>query len=95
MRLMLAAAKLSVTSGQQIIIFPEGTRTPMGVQAPYRPGVAAIARHYAGVIDRLVIDGADAAEAAALPCPTLVTPTVMSGDAERTALARAILEWVL
>ena len=58
------------------------------------PTVASIARHYAGLIDRLVIDHADAEHAATLPCPALVTQTVMANDADRIALARAVLEWV-
>ena len=57
------------------------------------PTVVSIARHYAGLIDRLVIDHADADQAQALPCPALVTQTVMTSDAERIALARAVLEW--
>lgn len=58
------------------------------------PDVAAIARHYAGLAARLVIDEADAAHAPTLPCPALVTRTVMNGDEDRIALARAVLEWV-
>ena len=45
MRKMLRAADAALARGDQIVIFPEGTRTPMGVQAPYRPGVAAIYSH--------------------------------------------------
>jgi LPPG:FO 2-phospho-L-lactate transferase len=96
------AAALAASAAPVIAVSPlvggraiKGPTAKLMTELGLIPGVAAIARHYAGVIDRLVIDGADAAEAAALPCPALVTPTVMSGDAERTALARAILEWVL
>jgi 1-acyl-sn-glycerol-3-phosphate acyltransferase len=39
---MLRAADAALASGHQVIIFPEGTRTPPGVQQPYRPGVVAM-----------------------------------------------------
>ena len=42
MRLMLAAAKLSVTSGQQIIIFPEGTRQLPDTPADIKPGIVLL-----------------------------------------------------
>lgn len=35
-----------MTRGRQVIIFPEGTRTPPGTRRPYQPGIAAI---YAGI----------------------------------------------
>ncbi len=96
------AAALAAGSAPVIAVSPlvggraiKGPTAKLMTELGLIPGVAAIARHYAGVIDRLVIDGADAADAAALPCPALVTPTVMAGDAERIALARAILKWVL
>jgi LPPG:FO 2-phospho-L-lactate transferase len=53
------------------------------------PGVA---RLYAGLIDALLIDEADAAEApaiAALGIEPIVGPTVMTDDASRAALAAA------
>ncbi len=42
MRLMLAAAKLSVASGQQIIIFPEGTRQLPDTLADIKPGIVLL-----------------------------------------------------
>jgi 1-acyl-sn-glycerol-3-phosphate acyltransferase len=45
MRKMLRAADTALARGDQIVIFPEGTRTPHGVRVPYRPGVAAIYSH--------------------------------------------------
>ena len=42
MRLMLAAAKLSVASGQQIIIFPEGTRQLPDTPADIKPGIVLL-----------------------------------------------------
>lgn len=54
--------------------------------------VATIAEHYAGLIDVLVIDEADAGAAATLPCEARVAPTVMESLADREALARTCLD---
>jgi LPPG:FO 2-phospho-L-lactate transferase len=53
----------------------------------------AIARHYAGIIDGLVIDRADEAEARGLPLSTLATATLMNTLADRVSLARDVLEF--
>lgn len=42
LRRMLAAAKAAIAKGRQIVIFPEGTRLPVGVTGQYKPGVAAL-----------------------------------------------------
>ena len=52
---------------------------------------AAIADHYAGLLDGLVIDRADAAEAETVGLPCLVTPTLMTGEADKDRLARETL----
>ena len=52
---------------------------------------AAIAAHYEGLIDGLVLDRADQAEAAELAVPALVTETVMTSLEDRIALAAAAL----
>ncbi len=39
---LLSHARASVESGRSILIFPEGTRTPLGTQQPYHPGIAAL-----------------------------------------------------
>ena len=54
---------------------------------------ATIAAHYAGLIDGLVIDAADAAEAASLGVATHVAPTLMRTLADRASLARACLDF--
>lgn len=57
-------------------------------------GNAAIAAHYTGLVDGLVIDTGDAADAAAVAACGLacrVAPTLMTGPAERVALADACL----
>jgi 1-acyl-sn-glycerol-3-phosphate acyltransferase len=42
---MLAAADRARAAGRPIVIFPEGTRTAVGVSIPYQPGVVALYRH--------------------------------------------------
>jgi 1-acyl-sn-glycerol-3-phosphate acyltransferase len=44
MRRMLIAARAAVAAGRPIVIFPEGTRTEVGADAPYHPGVGALVR---------------------------------------------------
>ena len=58
------------------------------------PSAAAIAEHYAGLIDGFVLDEADRAEAdgiAAPASPVEVTAAVMTARMEKQALARAVL----
>ncbi len=58
---------------------------------------AAVARHYRGLIDGIVIDTADAAlagEIAAAGIAVRVSPSVMRGPADRIALAEACLDFV-
>jgi len=58
------------------------------------PGVQAVAAHYAGLIDGLILDDVDAGEAAAvrrLGISAHVTASVMRGDEDRIALARQAL----
>ena len=40
---LLRGAERAVADGRQIVIFPEGTRVEPGVEAPLRPGIAALA----------------------------------------------------
>lgn len=44
LRRMLRKAREAVAEGRPILIFPEGTRTPVGADAPYQPGVGALVR---------------------------------------------------
>jgi LPPG:FO 2-phospho-L-lactate transferase len=52
---------------------------------------AAIARHYAGVIDGFVLDARDAAGPEGIDCPVHVTDTLMHSLADRERLAREVL----
>ena len=42
LRKMLIAAKLRRNQGRDILIFPEGTRVPVGSHRPFQPGIAAL-----------------------------------------------------
>ena len=58
---------------------------------------AGVARRYAGLVDVLVLDESDAAEAPAVEALGIaahVAPTVMTTDADKTSLARAVLDLV-
>ena len=51
----------------------------------------SIARHYADVVDAWIVDCADAKDAAGLDRPVRAAPTLMRSDADKDALARAVL----
>jgi LPPG:FO 2-phospho-L-lactate transferase len=52
----------------------------------------AIAQHYAGLIDALVVDDVDASAAADLPLRSFATATLMKTQEDRTRLARFVLD---
>jgi LPPG:FO 2-phospho-L-lactate transferase len=54
---------------------------------------AAIAAHYEGLIDGLVLDAMDTAESEDMALPTLVTTTVMISLEDRIHLAGAVLDF--
>lgn len=59
------------------------------------PGAEAIARHYADVIDGLMFDAADAAQAAEIDVPTATAATLMLTLVDRTRLAGEALQFAL
>jgi LPPG:FO 2-phospho-L-lactate transferase len=54
---------------------------------------ASIARHYEGIIDGLIVDRIDAADAASLPVAALATATLMNRLQDRVGLARDVLDF--
>lgn len=93
MRAALRAARVPVVAVSPLI----GGRAVKGPTAKIMgelglaADTASIARHYAGLIDGLVVDEADADEARALGLPFTVTRTLMRDDADRERVARAAL----
>ena len=51
-----------------------------------------IERHYGDLVDAWIIDSADSKDAAGFTRPVRVAPTLMLTDADKDALARAVLE---
>ena len=63
----------------------------LGVPADSR----ALAAHYAGLIDGMVIDESDRADAAALDIPVCVAPTLMRTLEDRVRLARTCADFAM
>ena len=79
-----------IVGGQAI----KGPTAKLMTELGLTPGSAAIAAHYAGLIDGLILDHADAAEAGAVERAGIVaqvTATVMRSDEDRVALAQDTL----
>ena len=79
-----------IVGGQAI----KGPTAKMMAERNIAPSAAAIADHYAGLIDGFVLDEADRAEVdgiAATGVAVEVTATVMTARTEKQALARAVL----
>ena len=79
-----------IVGGQAV----KGPTAKMMAERGFAPSAAAVANHYAGLIDGFVLDEADrpqAAEIAASGVAVEVTATVMTTRAEKQALARAVL----
>lgn len=81
-----------IIAGQAI----KGPAAKLMAELGHTPGVAAVADHYRGFIDGLVIDTADAAQADVLRrsgVEVLATGAVMSSDEDRVRLARESLDF--
>ena len=74
----------------------KGPTAKMMAERGIAPSAAAIAEHYAGLIDGFVLDAADRAEAAGIAATGVaveVTATMMTAREEKQALARAVLDF--
>ena len=72
----------------------KGPTAKMMAERGIAPSAAAIAEHYAGLIDGFVLDEADRGEAAAIAAAGVaveVTATMMTAREEKQALAHAVL----
>jgi LPPG:FO 2-phospho-L-lactate transferase len=52
-----------------------------------------VAEHYKGLLDGLVVDEADAADAARIDLPCLITPTLMRSENDKKTLAANVLDF--
>jgi len=71
----------------------KGPTAKMMAELGMEVSAAGVAAHYGGLLDGFVLDGSDAALADTLDLPCLVTSTLMRGDADKRALAEAVLEF--
>ena len=72
----------------------KGPTAKMMAERGVAPSAAGVAQHYGGLIDGFVLDEADRAQADGIEATGVavdVTHTVMTGRAEKQALARAVL----
>ena len=71
----------------------KGPTTKIMAELGIAPDPRSLARHYAGLIDGLVIDHADAHWEQSCGVPVMVTSTIMNSLADRERLAREALEF--
>ena len=71
----------------------KGPTTKIMAELGIAPDPKSVARHYAGLIDGLVIDQADAHWEQLCGVPVMVTSTIMNSLADRERLARETLEF--
>ncbi len=93
LRQQLTAARVPVVAVCPVVggSAIKGPTTKIMAELGLSPNPATIARHYAGLIDGLVIDAADAAWAGRCGVPTCVTQTVMHSLQDREQLAQTTL----
>ena len=56
MRKTMRGAKAALAAGRHVVIFPEGTRAPVGTVLPFRPGIAALYLHCAVPVVPVALD---------------------------------------
>jgi 1-acyl-sn-glycerol-3-phosphate acyltransferase len=56
LRTMLTDAKTAVAEGRSVVIFPEGTRVPVGTQPPLQPGFAGLYKSLALPVVPVALD---------------------------------------
>jgi LPPG:FO 2-phospho-L-lactate transferase len=93
MRQALAASRTPVIAISPIVggKAVKGPAAKIMEELGLAPDSLSIARHYAGLIDGVVIDVADEALAPAMPMPAVVTNTMMRTLDDKVALARQCL----
>lgn len=92
-RLQAPVVAVSPIVGGQAL---KGPARKMLQELGYEPSALGVAHHYQNFLDGLVIDRRDAALAPAIEAlgvRTLVTETIMTGEAEQIALARRVVDF--
>lgn len=92
LRAMVPAAEAAIAAGNQVVVFPEGTRVGLSEAHPYQPGIAALyARIHAPVIPAALDSGRFWARRSAIKRPGTVTvsflPPVPKGLDRRAFMA--------
>jgi LPPG:FO 2-phospho-L-lactate transferase len=100
--LALAGVREAVASARVVAVSPivagaalKGPADRMLRSLGHEVSAVGVARLYAGLVDRFVLDEADASLASAveaLGMTAMVLPTVMRSDADRANLARSLLD---
>ena len=93
MRQAIAACRAPVVAVSPIIggRAIKGPTAKMMAELGLAVSARTVAGHYAGLLDGFVLDAADAGEAEAIEVPCLVTPTLMTSEADKRALALEVL----
>lgn len=72
----------------------KGPAAKMFAELGIQPSASAVAGHYRDLLAGFVLDRADKAAAAGIPCPTLVTDTLMETAADRRRLAQDVIDFI-
>ncbi len=93
MRAALAACRAPVVAVSPVIggRAVKGPTAKMMAELGLEVSSRTIAERYAGLIDGLVLDAADAGEISAIALPCLPTATLMSDEADKRRLAQDVL----
>jgi LPPG:FO 2-phospho-L-lactate transferase len=93
MRAAIAACRAPVVAVSPIIggRAVKGPTAKMMAELGLPTTAKAVAERYGGLLDGFVLDTADAAEVEAIDLPCVATPTLMTSEDDKQALARAVL----
>lgn len=72
----------------------KGPAAKMYAEMGFQPSAAVVAGHYRDLLAGFVLDRADEASAAEIPCPTLATDTLMETTDDRRRLAQDVLNFI-
>jgi LPPG:FO 2-phospho-L-lactate transferase len=85
-----AIAVSPIIGGQTV----KGPAAKMYAELGIQPSALAVAKHYENLLTGFVVDSVDSELAKQIKIPTLVTDTLMKSVADRTRLARDVLNFI-